>query len=74
MYLEVDCEFRSDFLIENFGSINFLGVRPLAPFGVLHSTPRDFANSRILLNSNHEGYVASLEEDNAARSEHEADE
>jgi hypothetical protein len=71
MCLEVDCEFRCDFLIENFGSINFLDVRPLAPFGVLHSTSPIQAS---LLNSKNEGYVASLEEDIAARSEHEADE
>jgi hypothetical protein len=49
MCLEVDCEFRYDFLIENFGSINFLDVRPLVPFGVLNSTSRDFPNSSILI-------------------------
>jgi hypothetical protein len=73
MCLEADCEFRCDFLIENFGSINFLDVRPLVPFGVLNSTSRALIQASSL-NSNNEGYVASLEEDIAACSEHEADE
>jgi hypothetical protein len=63
------------FLIEIFGTINFLEVRPLAAFvGVLLSTSRLHKLDHLRLNGNHEGYVASFEEDIAACPEHQANE